>query len=126
MVMESKDPSKGHPIILGIPWLDTASAFIGCRDGEMTISNGLSTQKLALYPPAQPVTETLWWLDCPFGDENIEYLFFPSDYSWALQEQTTKNVLNQFVSSTTCIDFPQSFSQFNQIFGDEFQENMAL
>ena len=44
----------------------------------------------------------------------------------ALQEQTTKNVLNQFVSSTTYTDFPQSFAQFDQIFGDEFQENMAL
>ena len=92
----------------------------------MTISNGLSTQKLALYPPAKPITETLWWLDCPFGDENIEYFFFPSDYSWALQEQTIANVLNQFVSSTTFIDFAQSFAQFDQIFGDDFQENMAL
>ena len=35
-------------------------------------------------------------------------------------------MLNQFVSSTTCIDFPKSFAQFDQIFGDEFQENMAL
>ena len=43
-VIESKDPSKGHPIILGRPWLATTNAFIGCRDGEMTISNGLSTQ----------------------------------------------------------------------------------
>ena len=51
----------------------------------------------------------------------VEYLLFPIDYSWALQEQTTENVLNQFVSSTTCIDFPQSFVQFDQIFGDEFQ-----
>ena len=84
MVVESKDPSKGHPIILGIPWLATTNAFIGCSDGEMTISNGLSTQKLALYPPAQLVTEDLWWLDFPFGDENIEDLFFPNDYSWAL------------------------------------------
>ena len=55
----------------------------------------------------------------------IEDPFFPSDYSWALQEQTTENVLNRFVSSTTCIDFPQYFAQFDQIFGDEFQENMA-
>ena len=62
----------------------------------------------------------------PFGDENIEDLFFPSDYSWALQEKTTENVLNHFFSSTTCIDFPQYFSQLDQIFGDEFQENMAL
>ena len=35
-------------------------------------------------------------------------------------------MLSQFVSSTTCIDFPQSFSQFDQIFGDEFQENLDL
>ena len=53
---------------------------------------------LFLYPPAQPVTKNLWWLDFPFGDENIEYLFFSSDYSLALQEKTTKNLLNQFVS----------------------------
>ena len=92
----------------------------------MTISNGLSTQKLILYPLAQPVTGKLWWLHYPFGDENIEDRFFPSEYSWALQEQTTENVLNQFVSSPTCIDFPQSFAQFDQIFGDEFQENMSL
>ena len=94
MVVESKDPSKGHPIILGRPWLASANDFIGCRDGEMTISNGLSTQRLILYPPAQPVTENLWWLDFPFGDDNFDDLSLPSDYSWALQEQTTENVLN--------------------------------
>ena len=44
----------------------------------------------------------------------------------ALKEQTTENVLNQYISSTTCTDFPQSFSQLDHIFGDEFQENMAL
>ena len=92
----------------------------------MIISNGLSTQKIVLYPQEQHVTKTLCWLEFPFGDENIEDIFFPSDYSSALQEKTTENVFNQFVSSTTCIDFPQSFSQFNQIFGDEFEENMAL
>ena len=52
MIVESRDPSKGHPIISGRPWLATANAFIGCRDGEMTISIGLSTQRLILYPPA--------------------------------------------------------------------------
>ena len=87
----------------------------------MTISNGLSMQRLVLYPPTQPVTENLWWLDCSFGDENFEYFSLPSDYSQELQEHTIENVLNQFVSSTTCIDFPQSFGQFDQIFGDEFQ-----
>ena len=106
MVIESKDPSKGNPIILGRPWSATANAFIGCMDGEMTISNGLSTQRLVLNPPAKPVTEKSWWLNCSFGDEDFDDLSLLSDYSWALQEQTTENVLNQFVSSTTCIDFP--------------------
>ena len=84
MVIESKDPSKGHRIILGRPWLATSNAFIGCRDGEMTISNRLSTQRLILYPPAQKVAKHLWWLDFPFGDEKFYDLSLPSGYSWAL------------------------------------------
>ena len=35
-------------------------------------------------------------------------------------------MLNKFVSSITCKYFPQSFAQLDQIFGDEFQDNMAL
>ena len=81
MVIESKDPSKGHPIILGRPCLSTTNAFIGCRDGEMTISNGLSTQILILYPPAQPITRNSWWLNCSFRDEDFDELSFPSDFS---------------------------------------------
>ena len=102
IIIESKDPSKGHPIILGRPWLATTNAFIGCRDGKMTISNGLSTQRLILYPPAQPITENSWWLNCSFGGEYFDDLSLPSDFSWVLQEQTTENVLSQFVSSTIC------------------------
>ena len=77
MVVESKDPSKGHPIILGIPWLATANAFIGCRGGEMT-------QTLILYPAAQPITKNSWWLNCSFGDEDFDDLSLPSDFSLAL------------------------------------------
>ena len=120
MVVESKDPSKGHPIILGRPWLATANYFIGCRDGEMTISYGLSTQRLILYHPTKPITENSWWLNFYFGDEYFDYLSLPSDFFLAFQEKTTENVLNQFVSSTTCMDFPQSFAQVDQIFEDEF------
>ena len=77
-----KGSSKGHPIILGRPWLATANSFIGCMDGEMTLLNGLSTQRLILYPLAQLVTENLWWLYFPFGDENFDDLSLPSNYSW--------------------------------------------
>ena len=87
----------------------------------MTISNGLSTQGIISYPPSKTITKILWWLNCSFGVEYFDDLSLASDFSWALQEQTTENVLNQFVSSTTCTYFPQSFSQFDQFFGDEFQ-----
>ena len=86
MVVESKHPYKGHLIMFGIPWLATTNAFIGCRDGEMTISNGLSRQRLILYPPTQPITENSWWLTFSFGDEDFDDLSLPSDFSLALQE----------------------------------------
>jgi hypothetical protein len=118
LVIHSKDPAKGHPVILGRPWLATTNAFIGCREGEMTISNGLSIQKLTIYPPAQPIMENIWWLECPYENEDWEEPVFPSDHAWALQEHTTKNVLNQFIYAITCVDFPQSFPQFEYMFGE--------
>jgi hypothetical protein len=57
LVIHSKDPTRGHLVILGRPWLAIANAFIGCREGEMTISNGLSIHNLTIYPPAQPIME---------------------------------------------------------------------
>ena len=84
----------------------------------MTISNGLSTQRIVLYPSAQPITENSWWLNSSFRDEYFDDFSLPSDFSLAHQKQTTENVLNQF--------FSQSFAQLDQIFGDEFQENMDL
>ena len=105
-ILESKDSSKGNPIILGRPWLATANAFIGCRDGEMTISNGLSTQRLILYPPIEPITNNSWWLNCSFGDEYFYYLSLPSDFSLALQEQTTENVLKPVCLFNNLYGFP--------------------
>jgi hypothetical protein len=89
LFIHSKDPSKGHPVILGRPWLATTNAFISCREGEMTILNGLSIQKLTIYPPAQLIMENLWWLECPYENEDWEEPVFPSDHAWALQEHTT-------------------------------------
>ena len=43
MIIHSKDPTKYNPIILGRPWLAMANAFIGCRGGDMFISNGISS-----------------------------------------------------------------------------------
>jgi hypothetical protein len=81
LFIHSNNPAKGNPIILGRPWLSTSNAFIRCREGEMAISNRLSIHKLTIYPPAQPIMENIWWLECPYENENWEEPVFPSDHS---------------------------------------------
>jgi hypothetical protein len=124
LVIHSKDPAKGNPAIFGRPWLATTNAFIGCREGEMTIFNGLYIQKLTIYPPYQPIMENIWWLECPYENDNWEESMLMSDHSWALRDQTTKNVLNQFIYVITCAYFPQYFPQFEYMFWEEFQEHL--
>jgi hypothetical protein len=48
MVIQSK-LMEGHPMILGRPWLAIANAYIVCQNGEMIISNGLSTKTITLH-----------------------------------------------------------------------------
>jgi hypothetical protein len=69
LVIHSKDPTKGHPVILGRPWMATTNAFIGFREGDMSISSGLSIQKLTIYPPTKPIMENLWWLEFPCAND---------------------------------------------------------
>jgi hypothetical protein len=57
LVIQPKTNMVGHPVILGRPWLATADTFIGCRLGEMTISNGMAMKKLTLYPPSKPALQ---------------------------------------------------------------------
>ena len=44
VVLQTKKKLGGHPLILGRPWLAIADAFISCRSGSMTISNGCETK----------------------------------------------------------------------------------
>ena len=39
LVVAPKSFSRGHTMILGKIWLETVDALIGCRSGEMIISN---------------------------------------------------------------------------------------
>jgi hypothetical protein len=63
VILQPKTRLGGHPLILGRPWLATIDAFIGCRSGSMTISDGYDIKKLTLYPHATPSAEpenSLW------------------------------------------------------------------
>ena len=54
LVINPKNRLDGHPLILGRPWLAIADAYIGCQQGNMTITRGNYVKNLALYPPTQP------------------------------------------------------------------------
>jgi hypothetical protein len=45
LVLQTKSQFNGYPLILGRPWLATTDAYIGCREGNMTITDGLSQKK---------------------------------------------------------------------------------
>jgi hypothetical protein len=55
LVLQTKSKFNGYPLILGRPWMATTDAYINCRAGNMTITNGKSKKQLVLYPPAQPL-----------------------------------------------------------------------
>lgn len=74
MLLTPKNNLGGHPLILGRPWLATADAFIGCRSSDMFISDGNSTNKFTLYPPARITIdiETEEWIE---DGEDIQPIF---------------------------------------------------
>jgi len=74
MVLTPKNNLGGHPLILGRPWLATTNDFIDCRSSDMFISDGNSTNKFTLYPPAITTIdiETEEWIE--YG-EDIQPIF---------------------------------------------------
>jgi len=72
LVIQPKTNMEGHPVILGRPWLAITHAFISCRFGEMTISNGLAMKKLILYPPTKPILGDPLWVQESCENAEIE------------------------------------------------------
>jgi hypothetical protein len=92
LVIHSKSSKPGHPIVLGRPWLATANAFISCRSGEMAISNGTHSQKPVLFPPAQPTTKVIVWMENPYGEENCAQLLLTLEKAKGVQEKTEEHI----------------------------------
>eukprot|EP00253_Pinus_taeda_P033620 PITA_33620 len=95
MILTPKSNLGGHPLILGRPWLTTANYFISCRSGDMYISDGNSTKKFNLYPPAKTITEIgdNEWVD----DENtIQHVFTIFEIS---EDSQILNTLEKFETS---------------------------
>lgn len=80
MILTPKNNLGGHPLILGRPWLAIVDAFISYRYGDMFISNGTSTNKFTLYPPAKTTieVESEVWIDYDNKDLDIQPIFSSS------------------------------------------------
>ena len=95
MILTPKSNLGGHPLILGRPWLATTDAFISCRSGDMYISDGNSTKKFNLYPPAKEITEIgdNEWVD---DEYTIQPVFTISEVS---EDSQILNTLENFETS---------------------------
>ena len=62
------------------------------------------------------------WLESPYGDEDVEQPLISIIQTRGLEDQTEDDILDQFISATTSIDFPQSFSDLDHVFTEDFQE----
>ena len=96
MILTPKSNLGGHPLILGRPWLATADDFINCRSGDMYISDGSSTKKFNLYPPAKAITEVgdNEWVN---DEDTIQLVFTISEIS---EDSQILNTLENFETSS--------------------------
>jgi hypothetical protein len=122
LVIHPKYTKTRHQIVLGRLWLATVDAFIGFQSGEMTISNGSQSQKIILFPPAQPSTEVPLWLENPYGEEECAQPFLTIEHLRCFQEKSKDQVLNQFLVATKCIEYPKYFQEYTHIFSSEFHK----
>jgi hypothetical protein len=96
VVLQPKTKLGGHPLILGRPWLATTDAFISCRSGSMTISNGYETKQLTLYPHATPLinNDNSLWVD--FDDQTTQPILTIGQ-ALSLKDATEDEVINNFI-----------------------------
>jgi hypothetical protein len=120
-VLQPKTKLGGHPLILGRPWLATADAFISCRSGSMTISNGYETKQLTLYPHATPLpnNDNLVWDD--FEDQPTQPLLTIGQ-ALSLKDSTEDEIINKFICDPSSVS-PEIHSQLTAIMESENPED---
>eukprot|EP00253_Pinus_taeda_P028623 PITA_28623 len=122
VVLQTKTKLGGHPLILGRPWLATADAFISCRSGSMTISNGYETKQLTLYPHATPVVnnEDSIWIDY---DDNAVQPILTTGQALTLKDNTEDEIINNFICEPSSV-IAETHNQLTAIFETDVQEKI--
>jgi len=122
VVLQTKTKLGGHPLILGRPWLATADAFISCRSGSMTISNGYETKQLTLYPHATPIinNEDSMWMDY---DDNAVQPILTIGQALTLKDNTEDEIINNFICEPSSV-IAETHNQLTAIFETDTQEKI--
>lgn len=123
LIINPKNRLYGHPLILGRPWLATADAYIGCRQGSMTITRGDNIKNLALYPPAQPSVTIIRTNKHPVSylTENIRSPLTIED-ALDFKDQTEDDVINNFISQAESRSHIQCH-MIEEAFDNELEED---
>lgn len=123
LVLHPKSKLGGHPLILGRSWLATTNAYISCRIGDMTISNGVTTQKLVLYPPAQPspVSKNPLWVGFD-KDDTLPVL--TTGKALQFKDETKDDSINSFISSPSSASSP-TFQSLHVVLTESTQEDIT-
>jgi hypothetical protein len=113
MVLQRKTKLGGHPLIFSRPWLVTADAFISCRSGSMTISNGYETKQLTLYPHATPLinNDNYVWVD--FDDQTTQPILTIRQ-ALILKDATEDEVINNFIFEPSSMT-PETHNQLDAL-----------
>eukprot|EP00253_Pinus_taeda_P002517 PITA_02517 len=123
LIINLKTRLDGHLFILGRPWLATADAYIGCRQGNMIITRGTYIKNLVLYPPAQPSVTIVKTNRHPVSylTDNIRS---PLSIQEALEfkDQTEDDAVNNFISQTELTSHTQCH-MIKATFDNELKEN---
>jgi len=123
LIINPKTRLDGHPLILGRSWLATADAYIGCRQGNMTITRGPNIKNLVLYPPAQPSLTMIKTNQHPVSylTDNIRS---PLIVQKALdfKDQTEDDDINNFISQTESRSCTQCY-MIEAAFDSELEED---
>eukprot|EP00253_Pinus_taeda_P012698 PITA_12698 len=123
LIINPKNRLDGHPLILGRPWLAIVNGYIGCRQGNMTITRGENIKNLALYPPVQPSVIIMKTNKHPVSylTDNIRS---PLTIQEALdfKDHTEDDAINNFISQTKL----RSYTECHMIeaaFDNELEED---
>jgi hypothetical protein len=106
MVLQTKSRLGGYHLIMVRIWLENVDAYIGCKSGDMTISNGHNHKQLALYPLSKPFLEATKpiWID----DEENNTFYEDSTINRYLIKSNSNNCICLIDVPTTSLSNPST------------------